>query len=304
MPMTRLLACLVLISIAATPAHAQVELLERVQRLESQVRALTGEVERLQNSNRQLEQQLRRFQEDVDLRLNERPAGGGARPPAQPARPQGGGQRGDAFDPNAQPGVAGEPRPLGTTPPTPPRAAGGGPVGAPGGANAPGPLDLGTLSQNALNDPNLAPPPREPATPREPGAPPPVAAATAADDYRAAYALIESRNWAQAEQGFRQYLQRWPRDRQADARFWLGEALFQRRQFREAAEEFLTVSTRFEQSGRAPNALLRLGQSLAALNEREAACATLSEVGRKYPNASASVKRQVDQEIQRVRCAS
>ena len=68
-----------------------------------------------------------------------------------------------------------------------------------------------------------------------------------------------------------------------DAQYWLGESLFQRQRYRDAAESFLAVSTKFEHSGKAPDALLRLGQSLAALNQKEAACATLAEVGRKYP---------------------
>ena len=39
-----------------------------------------------------------------------------------------------------------------------------------------------------------------------------------------------------------------------------------------------SVSTKFETNARAPDALLRLGQSLAAMGEREAACASLAEV--------------------------
>jgi TolA-binding protein len=48
--------------------------------------------------------------------------------------------------------------------------------------------------------------------------------------------------------------------------------------------------------------LLRLGQSLAALNEKEAACAALGEVTRKYPRASNGVKQAVDREQKRVKC--
>ena len=69
-----------------------------------------------------------------------------------------------------------------------------------------------------------------------------------------------------------------------------------------AAESFLAVSTKYEHSGKAPDSLLRLGQSLAALKKKEAACATLAEVGRKYPHASASVKRSVAAEQKRVHC--
>jgi TolA-binding protein len=64
----------------------------------------------------------------------------------------------------------------------------------------------------------------------------------------------------------------------------------------------LAVSTKYDKSGKAPDSLLRLGQSLAALNQKEAACATLAEVGRKYPHASAGVKRGVAQEQKRAHC--
>ena len=63
-----------------------------------------------------------------------------------------------------------------------------------------------------------------------------------------------------------------------EAQYWLGESLFQQQQYRDAAEAFLAVSTKYETTAQAPDALLRLGQSLAALGEKEAACASLGEV--------------------------
>ena len=78
--------------------------------------------------------------------------------------------------------------------------------------------------------------------------------------------------------------------------------MFQRQRYRDAAEAFLNVSTKYENTARAPYALLRLGQSLAALGEREAACASLAEVQRKYPRAEVAVRQGVDREQKRVRC--
>ena len=46
----------------------------------------------------------------------------------------------------------------------------------------------------------------------------------------------------------------------------------------------------------------RLGQSLAALKEREAACAAFGAVLQKYPRASAGVKAAIDREQKRVKC--
>jgi tol-pal system protein YbgF len=88
----------------------------------------------------------------------------------------------------------------------------------------------------------------------------------------------------------------------ADSQYWLGESFFQRQKYRDAAETFLGVTTKYDTSAKAPDALLRLGQSLAALKEKEAACAAFGEVTRKYPRASAGVKQGVDREQKRVKC--
>jgi tol-pal system protein YbgF len=87
-----------------------------------------------------------------------------------------------------------------------------------------------------------------------------------------------------------------------DSQYWLGESLFQRQQYRDAAEIFLNVTSKYDKAAKAPDALLRLGQSLAALKEKEAACAAFGEVARKYPRAPAGVKAGVDREQKRVKC--
>jgi tol-pal system protein YbgF len=111
------------------------------------------------------------------------------------------------------------------------------------------------------------------------------------------------KDYALAEAAFQNFLKQHPGDRRvADATYWLAESLFQRQRYRDAAESYLTVTTKHEKSGKAPEALYRLGQSLAALGEKDAACAALAEVGRKYPRAPAGVKQGVDREQKRVRC--
>jgi tol-pal system protein YbgF len=315
------------------------DLMVRLDRLENQIRQLTGVVEQLQFRNQQLEQQLRRAQEDAD-----RGAGAGrpraAMPPGQaapslppPAAPrEGPGRRSDAFDPNDNPNAPGSPRTLGALPSSPggppPIISDEPPIGAPGGRQAGAPLDLSTLADRAANDPDVepnAPPPRVAAAPSvEPrnipgplppppprtlsatGAQPPATmapSATSRDELALAQGYIQRKEYTLAEDGLREFLKKYPSDRLvSDAHYWLGESLFQRQRYRDAAESFLTVSTKFETSGRAPEALLRLGQSLAALGEREAACATLGEVNRKFPRAANNVKQGVEREQKRVRC--
>jgi tol-pal system protein YbgF len=298
------------------------DLMVRLERLEGQLRQLTGAIEELQHRNQQLEAQLQdmrgggaRAPTAVVPPAATRPAIPPALPPASSAPP---GRRGDAFDPAQNPTAPGVPRALGSPSPTASLPSAEEPdteqppLGAPGGRAASGPLDLSTMSGRAAADPSLG----SPRAMNSEGLPParnPGAAGTQVatlppsdspkDNYDLAYGYVLRKDYALAEDGFRAFLSKFPNDRLApDANYWLGESLFQRQQFRDAAEAFLTVSTKFETTGKAPDALLRLGQSLAALGEKEAACASLGEVLRKYPRASVGVKQGVDREQKRVRC--
>ena len=342
---------LAVLAFAPMPAHAQMtatELVMRLDRLESQVRQMTGLIEQLQFRNQQLEQQLRRVQEEGDARVTERtPQRPGAiqpRPAAPPVTPlppmqaapqvpaapaPGPQRRSDVFDPNDNPTAPGAPRTLGSVPPVapPPMASAPGaivddgpPPGVPQGRQAGSPLDLSTLSSQAVEDPSLTP--TGPVATREvrtiPGvlpAPPPrnpnatgpqmvmAPSNTPKDEYDLAYGYVLRKDYALAEDALRAFLRKHPSDRLvADANYWLGETLFQRQRYRDAAESFLTVSTKFNSSGKAPEALLRLGQSLAALKEKEAACATFGEIPRKYPKAPASVKSGAEREQKRIGC--
>jgi tol-pal system protein YbgF len=339
----------------AAPARAQMsesELVMRINRLENQVRQLTGTNEQLQYRNQQLEEQLARLQQagapPAQARGPAAPAPQAQYAPPQPQyapppqpqyapqvaaqSPQGyppqpaesyppgpppaRGRRGDAFDPNQNPNAAGAPRTLGqsgTLAPAPPLEDESEPpyVGAPGGRQAGAPLDIATMSEEAAS----APPPRREIR-QIPGAPPPVAprnppgqqmvmapSNTPKDEYDLAYGYVLRKDYALAEESLRAFLKKHPSDRQvAEANYWLGESLFQRQRYREAAESFLNVSTKFENSGKAPDSLLRLGQSLAALKEKEAACATLGEITRKYPKATANVKQAAERELKRTGC--
>jgi len=308
------------------------DLTMRIDRLEAQIRQLTGAIEQLQYRNQQLEAHVRRMQgQEGDYRGQEgAPAPRSAPPQRPPATPQAmppqaappqtypqtypppassPGRRGDAFDPANNPNAPGAPRPIGTTAPSAPLEPDELPVGAPGGRAAGAPLDLSTISGAPAADPSVggtARPGGEPPAPRQPGGTqvatlPPTDSPK--DAYDLAYGYILRKDYALAEEGFRVFLRQYPSDRLAsDALYWLGESLFQRQRYRDAAEAFLGVSTKYETAAKAPDGLLRLGQSLAAIGEKEAACASFAEVLRKYPRASVSVKQGVDREQKRVRC--
>jgi len=126
---------------------------------------------------------------------------------------------------------------------------------------------------------------------------------TPKSEFDLAYGYVLRKDYGLAEESLRAFMQKYPGDRlAADAQYWLGETMFQRQRYRDAAEIFLEVTTKHEKSGKAPESLLRLGQSLAALKEKEAACATLAEISRKYPRAGANIKTSTEREQKRVGC--
>ena len=328
------------------------DLMMRLDRMEEQIRRLTGTIEQLQFRNQQLEQQLRRAQEDNEFRFQELGSKGGSRsaPPRRsendtpernvaapapqraapapvapaPAAPEAVARpgRGDAFDPSANPNAPGVPRVLGSSQPAPQggddnRGNGEQPIGAPGGRAAGAPLDLTTLAGRAIQDPSLAPSGSVPSNTGTLPAPPPrnpsaTGGRTAMvappsnspkDAYDLAYGYVLHKDYALAEQAFRAFLEKYPGNSlTADVNYWLGETYFQRQRYRDAAEYFLTVTKKFDTSAKAPEALFRLGQSLAALGEKETACASMAEIARKYPRASVSLKKGVKREKKRARC--
>jgi len=334
------LALILALPMLASPTVAQEDdvsaFVVRLGRLESVSRQMSGQIEQLQYENRQLKEQLRKFQEDVEFRLQEGKGGsgggsGGASRAPTPApsglnpsgtnpgagRPQ---KRGDAFDPTQNPGAPGAPRVIGTTAPsaplsTPPVAQAEAPPLRP----LPQAVDEGEPGEDepdqppGLGGPVDLSPPRVPTTgaigtPRI-EAPKASVAATGSDDARsdfeAASALVRERQFERAEMSLRQFIQSHPRDRQVPrATYLLGESYLQRNRNREAAEQFLKVSTDYAGSPVAPEAMLKLGASLHALGAKAQACATLAEVERKFPGAEASLRQSVEREQKRARCAA
>ena len=297
------------------PAAAQdaSELVVRLGRIENQSRMMAGQIETLQYENRQLKEQLRKFQEDVEFRFQE--SKGGQRPASAtpPAKPH---KRSDAFDPSQNPDAPGAPQVLGSA-----QASGATPsqaTSAPPRPAAPNATAALSAPRGAIEDEtpdygapvDLRPPARA-AAPAATPAPRPSASVAATGtgdakaDYEAAYAYVLQRQYEQAEMSLRQFIQSHPRDTLVpDATYWLGESYLQRNRTREAAEQFLKVSTDYARSRKAPDAMLKLGASLNALGAREQACATLAELERKFPQASSTVKQGVDREQRRARCAA
>jgi len=330
----------------------------RVSRIEEQMRQLNGQIEQMQFAQRKLDEQLRKFQQDVDFRFQDAGHGGGAPAPrpapqkrsdadgmiddqpkpvvAQAQTTQSDGapmnlrssHRGDAFDPASDPNAPGAPKPLGSIasgstalpPPSAPKAQ---IAEAETDPNAPLDLSSGrrpSMGASATTPSATTPPgfgtqsaPRQipltqaPSTDINNGpstqmaAVPPIASPR--EEFDSALASFKQKEYETAEKGFSTFLQKNPKNpRTPDAIYYLGESYFNRGRQREAAEQYLKISTDYSASARAPEALLRLGMSLKALGAKEQACASFNQITAKYPNASAWVKTGAERESKRSQC--
>ncbi len=338
-------------------------LVVRVSQLEAQVRDLNGKIEQLQYANHQLEDQMKKFQEDVEFRFQELSHRGGVKLPKHsdlsdnPASMNSADQgttgtttgsttasqiapaphsdtHDDAFDPTKDPNAPGAPHNLGNLGPEwverSRRWCGGNGAagnGAPNGqvaSNDDAPINLLSATQSGQTpggagaQPNPAttttggPPPQPGANPGPGGYTTPggtiiADAARGSDETKEeldiALGYLKQKDYDNAERSLSDFLEKNPKNkRTSDAIFYLGESYYLRGRNREAAEQYLKISANYASSPRAPDAMLRLGQALHALGDKEQACAAFSEVPRRYPNAAATIKASAAREAKKAQC--
>jgi tol-pal system protein YbgF len=280
----------------------------RIQQLEEQLRQLNGRIEEMSFQLLQMQETIRKAQEDNEFRFQELEKGGGASagggsskpmkkseavvPPPADQTAQGGddvartiqatrgAETAPSADVPANDGLGQPPKQLGSIDFDPSGKPVGGSVnqGAEVGSGPLPDVDGSRSSQTA-------------------------SLGSEADQYKAAYGHVLSGDYSTAEQEFTQYIAQYPASaRAADANFWLGEALYSQGKFNEAAKTFLDAHKRYGSSEKAPEMLLKLGMSLAALDNTETACATLREVSKRYPKASRAVITKVASEQKRLAC--
>jgi tol-pal system protein YbgF len=131
----------------------------------------------------------------------------------------------------------------------------------------------------------------------------PGAAANPKQLYETAYGHLLQQDYGAAQSGFRDFLRTYPQDPLApNALYWLGESHYVQRNYADAAEAFDIVVQTYASSGKAPDAQLKRGMALAQLGKRQEACTTLRGVTSKFPGAPAQLKAKADGERQRIGC--
>ncbi|MFK0162039.1 tol-pal system protein YbgF [Rhizobium sp. NPDC090279] len=276
----------------------------RLQQLEDQMRQLNGRVEEMSYQLLQMQETIRKAQEDNEFRFQQLEKRGGGAP--APAAGAGGTMKKSEADVPSQGGGGQQDDVAGVIS----GSQNGNVASSRDNGSGKAPSELGSIQFDQSGDQVGS---SMTGTNNGSGAPPSAGGSSSGsqtaslgsenDQYRAAYGHVLSGDYSVAEQEFRQYLDSYPSSsRASDANFWLGEALYSQGKYNEAAKTFLNAHQKYSGSEKAPEMLLKLGMSLAALDNKDTACATLREVTKRYPKASKAVTSKVASEEKRLAC--
>ncbi len=282
------------VSTYAPDGAASVNAQLRMDRLEAEMRELTGRVEEFGNRLEQLRRRVEQVSGEADLRSGRGsgPAAQGpvvaAMPPARsgiaagpplPARPLAIPERAGSYDDEREP------------PPDGPPLSGPTPI-------------VGTLTPPGVS-PKVPPRSTEPVS----GGVQPSASdgvlpgGSATEQYNHAFGLMKAAKYPAAEAALKEFVETHPKDAMAgNAQYWLGETYYARGKYMEAASAFADGYKRYPKNAKAPETLLKLGMSLARAEQKQNACIALAKLGDEFPHAAASVRQRAASEMKKLGC--
>jgi tol-pal system protein YbgF len=308
--------------IASAGSAAAVDVELRMDRLEAQMRELTGRVEDAVNGVDQLRRRLEQINSDIDLRLSQSPGlssqGLSSQGLSSPGLYSQGLPRSLAPSAHASAGItdaspgsqlamrgsgpaAGaarakpppDPTPPSTFIPPPDRSNGTGTLTPPGAA-----FGMPPGATQPAPDPNVAVAGglRPPSAGELPGG-------SASDQYNAAFGLLKQADYSGAEDAFKAFIAHHPRDGLAgSAQYWLGETYYARGRYEEAASAFAEGYKNYPKGAKGADDLLKLGMSLARANQKQNACIAFAQLDRDFPQPGAAIRDRASGEKKRLGC--
>ena len=245
----------------------------RLSAVEDQLRATTGKVEQLDFAVRRLDQTLQKMQADYEMRLNKLETA----PPPQTVVSVPATTKATLVTETATTAAGSEP--------ANPETSVKGSLGA---------IKVqGDKVTGGIVNPKAPPLPDTPAD----------FGLTAQEQYDKAFGLLRQASYPEAEQSFKNFIDKFPKDKMIDnAKYWYAETFYVRGRFDEAAVAFADAYQQNTAGTKASDSLLKLAMALGQLDKKDDACATLVSLKSKYPNAPATVRSRADQERTRLKC--
>ena len=126
---------------------------------------------------------------------------------------------------------------------------------------------------------------------------PPSRPVAGSDDARAQFSnamnLLAKARYDEAAAAFRAFADTHPKDDLApQAVYWVADIAYVQKDYPNATRGFAEVIKKYPDSARAPDAMLKLGQSLIAAGQKPEGCTALAALPAKYPKASRAVLDQ------------
>lgn len=287
----------------------QAQALVRMQQLEEQIRLLNGQIEGLTFQLTQMQEIVNRMQEDNEFRFQQLEGGAGGKTEAVT-------QPGGVTPPEASPQTQ-----IQTPAPTGEDAVPLTQIPAQGVKPLPGEAEFDPTfdDQSALpmdelgnsNDP-LVGTGQMGGIDLATGQPldlsyNPAAISTGNADadaqFAAGYEAYASGDYAFAADQFDQFVSLYPDNPQVpEAANFLGDALLTQGSYDQAAEVLLDTFQKHPDSPRSPDLLLKLGMALSGAGERETACRTFGEVGKRYTTVPPAFVARLAEEKAKAEC--
>jgi len=256
----------------------------RLSGLEEEMRNLNGQLEQLQYSIRRIDQNTQRMQADTDARLTRLETAMAAQQQQAATPPVQLPTQTPVVIPTTAP-----PLTVIQTPQPTQNAVADAPVNGTLGAVK---MRDGRVT-GAIDNPQSPPLPQVPAdyglTPQE--------------QYDHAFGLLRQADYDGAEKAFKAFIDKNPKDKLVDnAKYWYGETIYVRGRFDEAAVAFADAYQQNPGGSKAPDSLLKLAMSLAAIDKTADACTSLTELRAKFPNANSSVRARAQEQRVKLKC--
>ena len=126
---------------------------------------------------------------------------------------------------------------------------------------------------------------------------------TPKEQYEFAFEFLKRQDYPKAEVTLRDFLKKHPKDPLAgNAQYWLGETYYVRGDFQQAAVEFMAGYQNYPKTNKGPDNLLKLGMSMAKLNQTQGACTALGRISKDYSDAPDTVVKSAKAERTRLKC--
>jgi len=105
--------------------------------------------------------------------------------------------------------------------------------------------------------------------------------------YQKAFDMLRELRYTQATAAFRDFLKKYPQGRYAHiAQYWLGEASYAQRDFRQAITDYNALLVNYPKSPKLPEAMLKIGYSHYELKEPKQAREVLEQLLQQYPDST------------------